>query len=325
MSCYSDIIKIRAVCGDTTDSHSGYYLEDLPGFDRQILDAILATDDISSTTLGERLIELSWRSVEQDTLTLLAPKLKVGSIIRSGVLGQYQETSSTFTPVAGREYGIVIELWRDADLALLLQNLKLLLAANLVTTLHVYDLLTGQLLTSIPASATANETLILDSFYTLESSSLRRAYFVSFEPTVNAYKVTIDEGGCCGSGLKAYPGYIDTASPKLYSNLKRTSYSPGLVIDYSVRCEYHSWLCRNAQSFALPAFYRLGVAIQDEILYNRINVSSITGLDRDKATEQKAQHFSDYSISLKGVSSGMVIPDTVCFNCNNRTHTRVSI
>jgi hypothetical protein len=323
VSCYSDIIKIRAVCGDTSDSHSGYYLEDLPGFDQSLLDAVLSTSDISSTLLGERLIELAWRAVEQDALTLLSPKLKVGSILRSGVIGQYEQ--KTLLPTAGRTYGIVVELWRDVDLALLIQNIKLLLYSNATPEVKVYDLTTGETLRTFSVTAVANQTLVTESFLSLEGSSQRKTYFIGFEPTVNSYWTPVNEGGCCGSGLKAYAAYIPTASAKLLDNVKRSASSPGISLDYSIRCEYHSFLCRNALSFAQAALYRVGVALMDEILYNRINVSHITGIDRDKATEQKAQHFADYSAIMKGVSQGMTVPDNQCFQCNQRSFTRVDL
>lgn len=320
MSCYTDIIRIRAICGEQTTPHSGWYLEDLPGFDQTLLDAVLTKHDQSTLTLGEEILERAWKITEHELLQLLAPNLKLTSILSSGTVGDYDHTNRTlFTPTSGREYGIVVEATYPEDLEIHLQQISLLLDTAQNTTVTIYDLLTGGTVTSFSLNGVADTESSEESFYTYSTQGRKRIYFVSYPATATSYSVRV-KSPCCGNGrgLRFYPGYIETANAKTYTNFVTEGYSAGMIIDYSLRCSYKEWMCRNAKIMALPVLYRAGLELLDELLFNRITVASPISIDRDKSKEQKEDYQKKYTEGLKSIQATMKYPCEVCFNCNQR-------
>jgi hypothetical protein len=328
VSCYTDIIRIRAICGEQTTPHSGWYLEDLPGFDQSLLDVVLTKHDHSALTLGEEILERAWKITEQELLVLMAPNLKLTSIMSSGTVGDYDvKNRTTFAPTAGREYGVVIEVTRNQDFDILLQEVSLLLDTAQNTTITVYDLLTGQTVTSFTINAQADVVTRANPYYTISTEGHKGMFFVAYPATATSYAVKVQDGcSSCKSGdLKFFPGYIATADAKTYANFNTESYSPGLVVDYSLKCSYTQWMCRNARIMALPVLYRAGMELLDEILYNRITVASAIGIDRDKSVTQKDDLKAKYTECLKGIEATMKYPCDVCFNCNQRHITRQDV
>src|SRR5687768_4492424 len=107
-NCFEDIIGIKGACGPLETPSSGLYIQDLPGVDLKLANAVLTDEDSAFQFLRDK-INYATSSVVAQLNSLLAPFYKTNSVLENNLIGAFTEYM-TALPAAAKYRGITIRL-----------------------------------------------------------------------------------------------------------------------------------------------------------------------------------------------------------------------
>lgn len=95
----------------------------------------------------------------------------------------------------------------------------------------------------------------------------------------------------------------------------RTTYRSGMngvLLDYSILCDYHTFICANKDLFQIAMDYKVAsILLTDGLFSGEINQRIMQDEDYK---ELKAEYETQYALELSSLS----IKDSGCFNCGSR-------
>ena len=99
----------------------------------------------------------------------------------------------------------------------------------------------------------------------------------------------------------------------------RTTYRSGMngiLLDYSILCDYHTFICANKDLFQIAMDYKVAsILLTDGLFSGEINQRI---MQDDDYKELKAEYETQYALELSSLS----IKESGCFNCGSRIQAR---
>lgn len=99
----------------------------------------------------------------------------------------------------------------------------------------------------------------------------------------------------------------------------RTNYRVGIngvLLDYSILCDYHSFICANKELFQIAMDYKVAsILLTDGLFSGEINQRIMQDQDYK---ELKAEYETQYSLELSSLS----LKDSGCFDCSSRIQAK---
>lgn len=326
-NCFEGIIGIKGACGPLETPSSGLYIQDLPGVDLKLANAVLTEEDSAFQFLRDK-INYATSSVVAQLNSLLAPFYKTSSVLENGLLGQFDEFM-TALPAAAKYRGITIRIDNYPYLQVNITKIALY-SSNFTgnTTIKVYDLITGAELDSFVIAVTAGEVSYVSVNKRYYTERQRMNIFIAYDATaVNAYQSNVFRGASCGSchsngyGTRyalINGGEIAVGDSKVLASVDFSGYTGGLSIQYTIGCSNDAWVCSMKDQLAFSVLHKTGVVIMDEVINGSRRVNSITTIDKDKAIALKADFDMIYQENIRQVVQNVRFPNDLCFKCTQR-------
>lgn len=330
MNCLDNIIGIRG-CG-LPEPTSGLYIQDLAGMRLSIANAAVDNETISGVELIREKIKYAQNEILNEARNILKDKIRVNSLIESDVVGYYKKDLKGVPVDAGKLTGIKVKIEQNQNLELFISNIYLKVNHTGDVPVYIYDLNSGQLIDTIDVSCTPGVTgfsLVNKSFKT---NRQRLSLFIGYDASIQGYESSVSKPSGCGPCENYYnnryvkfsSGKIDQASPKIDSNVKSGSGTAGLSFEYSVSCSLESFICSMAGLLAWPLLHKVGVEIMAEVI-NSKRLNSIVLLDKQQSKDLRSEYEEKYKSAMDGLFHNIKLPNDVCFSCNSRIKSVVSI
>lgn len=161
MDCFKDLVGVKGFCTDELSvSTSELWLNNLSGFPGlAIADASINEDTQTAFDLIKQCLESAKKEIAIHFRNHLESTYKLKSIIQNGTAGVYDERKKTINPISGSFKGIKLEIKNRPYFKFSLSGVSLNVDyAGLVNVL-VYDLITGNLLDTLPITAISGQTV----------------------------------------------------------------------------------------------------------------------------------------------------------------------
>lgn len=326
-NCFEEIIGIKGACGTVPVPSSGLYLQDLPGVDLKLADAVLQEENSSFEFLRNK-IRYATESVIAQINTMLAPFYKTNSILENNLLGQYDEFMQGL-PAAAVYRGITVRIDQYPYMQLNISKIALY-SSNFTgnTTIKVFDLVTGDEIDSFEIAVVAGQVNYIPVNKKYFTERQRMNIFIAYDATlINTYQSNMFRGRSCvtchfgGYGTRYAQlngGQIATGAAKVLANVSFFGYTSGLSIQYTIGCSNDAWVCSMKDQLAFSVLHKTGVVLMDEVINGTRRMNSITTVDKDKAIALKADFDMIYQENIRQVVQNVRFPNDLCFKCTQR-------
>jgi len=320
MSCFQNIIGIKRTC-DTTIPISNLYVNDLTGLTVKDADAAISVEYASGVRMIKDKIEFATSLLIQHVKNS-ATKFLSRSVIENVTIGIYKE-KNTIASEVGKLKGIQFKLKQYPYFSFNLTAISFFANETKIINIYIYDLVTGQLLDTIPVSATSGQVVnvIVNKVY--KSSSKILNLFIATDSTISHNQADLYKGHCGGctdtfNHNYSYLSYkeIGTGLEVIESNLTGGQSTGGISFNYSLECDIEPFICSIAPSLAMPILYKTGVLLMDEFVYTKRQNAAMT-VYKDNHAELKDMYEAEFQSSMNAILSNMIIPKDVCFTCNS--------
>jgi hypothetical protein len=331
MDCFDNIIGIHNLCTPVTPT-SGFYIQDLRGINLSVANAAIDNETMSGITLIEEKITFSQNAILAHLRTHLADKLKINSIIQNDTVGFFKDNMVSVPLEASKLKGIRLSLNQYPYLEFSPTKIWLKLSQAITTDIFIYDLMTGELLDTLPITTVANTptAIVINKSYFSQKQKLH--LFICIDSSVsNTFQTSVNKTSCSscnGSYSNRYisfsGGEIGSADQKIYSNITSSSGTNGLSLEYSLNCSLEPFLCNMGNQIAWPLLHKVGSEIMKELTASR-RLNSIINIDKGLNEILQKEYEEEYMASMSALLNNMKVPNDICFNCNSRVRKAVAI
>jgi hypothetical protein len=331
MNCFDNIIGIHNLCTPVTPT-SGFYIQDLRGINLSVANAAIDNETMSGVKLIQEKITFSQNAILAHLRTHLADKLKINSIIQNDTVGFYKDNLVSVASEASKLKGIRVCLNQYPYLEFSPVKIYLKLSQVVTTDVLIYDLMTGELLDTLPITTVANTptAIIINKSYFSQKQRLH--LFICIDSSVsNTYETSVNKTSCSscnGSYSNKYisfsGGEIGSADQKIFSNITSSSGTNGLSIEYSLNCSLEPFLCNMGNQIAWPLLHKVGSELMKELTASR-RLNSIINIDKGTNELLQKEYEDEYMASMSALLNNMKVPNDICFNCNSKVRKAVAI
>ncbi len=327
MGCFDGLLRLDNTC----DSSEGVLSLQTLGINETLLKDITGSEDSTTSLLAE---VQAWAEayISQDIKSRFSKQITPHTFVDRVLLGELEEADNV-TNASGTIGGIVLEV--NHPNSILVLNIYKTAYAGKTTgneVFTIYDLLTGQVVSTFTLSVTAGQFNPTTVKIALPSVLKCSKYFIS-HTALDTYRTEVGKGSCttCGDtayvfgGLKAYGARMSASLPKRVSNIQRVNHTSGLSVSVTLACDHAEWICSLGDDLALPYLYKVGQGIMDRALY-AVGRMNNTRLDPELLSARAKQYMDEYVSTMDGVMKGIMIPmDQTCFRCKRSSFTSVGI
>ena len=266
--CLSNKIGIRNIC---EPSDVDFYINDLEGVTLNFTESIndeaqngLPNGRGLARRAGKELLdrkkELAEKLVKNDVQNAFGDKVISKSLIESDIVGYYNQDLKTVSPVASKYGGILLECSDYTYKEIYISRVFVNLAVSTNIDVVIYDLMTGKAIKTVNVDTVANEPTPVDFDLTYYNNNQRIQLFFAWELTEDSIDGSVYQSGNCTScgHNRSYSNSYFTftggvaSSPFTKSSFQGTGSIYGISIEYSLSCSMESFICKNANSLALP-------------------------------------------------------------------------
>lgn len=338
MNCLDNIIGVAEKCTTGTAPVSGLFVNDLPHITISLADAGVNDETESGIKLIENKINFSQRTIAEEIRNFLLPKIKTNSIVENDNVGFYRDDLKAVASEAGQLKGIQLRIDEFPYLKLYVHSITLQLDAAVTTDIKVFDLITDTLLDTISITTVADvpTEVIVQKEYLANKQRLNLLFAIdagvagTFQTTTSP----VSNNDCFDCGRRHHTirnpfvftkgVKIDDSLQKIQRNLKGIAGTNGLSIHYGLSCHLEPFICNMANVLAWPLLHKVGAELMLELqLSNRLN--SIV-LIYDETNEFLQQYFDGkYRESMDSILDTIVLPQDMCFTCNQQISTAVHL
>jgi hypothetical protein len=325
MNCLDNVIGIDRKCTPVTPS-SGLYIQDLPGISLKIANAAIDEETVSGISLIEEKISFAQNAILAQLRNSLANKVRVKSIIENDTIGYYQNNLQPIPLEAGKYKGIKASINNYPHLDFFIGKIYLQLNAVVTTNILIIDLMTGEILDTLPITTTANipTAVIVNKSYSAKRQ--KQALLICIDSEVaGSYKTNVTASKCSSCSDSGYSNkyisfsgsQISKVSQKIESNLESNNGTNGLSIEYSLNCSLENFLCTMGNQLAWALLHKVGSELMRELKYSR-RLNSIVVLDREDNEKMLEDFEAEYMASMSAIINNIKVPNDICFECNSR-------
>lgn len=324
MECFVDFIGVKGFCNAPT---SGLFLNQ-EGVTSRFLNNIINEDYEDGEQLADEKVESAIGLVAQEVNNHFAGKINENSLVTSDRIGVNQKNKKLIPGAADTLKGIELEVCNEsAFLDLYISEINLFVDFTGSVDVEFWDVVQSKLLATKTIEAIAGEIVTIYTDLTLKSPKKRLHLAIVYNTTtVNSYETLTGTTGCrsCGAKRKRRNQFVDIAgasllstSPKLESNITRSSDTAGLSICYSVNCSKTDWLCAIRNLLAIPVLYKSAILIYEYALYDsRRGTTEVMINETDMQNKLKLLE-AKYNDWMSNQLGNINLPQGICFKCNN--------
>jgi hypothetical protein len=331
MECLTRLIGIWDQCGPKTTGVK--YINDLPGFNLSMADYLTSQEKQTGIEVIQGCINNAADEIETEIRSFLDPRMRLGSIIGSSIVGYFADNKNVKAADAGYLGGSQLELGNQNYLGAYIESVTIF-TPNTYTNenLYIYDLTQGALLDTIPFSSTGDQytEVSINKLYKSNGQFLN-LFFCRTAGT--SYQTDVIQNGCFTCGWKKYnvDGYLYARSAKILdsadkiqNNLEGSTHSYGISIKYQLVCDSSNFICSLSSRLKMAMFYKSGMAWCDEIIYGK-RLNSLTTVQKSDAEKLKKDYSDKYVESMNMVLQNIILPNDICFQCEAIINVKNSI
>ena len=332
MNCFDNIIGIKTGCS-IIEGSSALYIENL-GITCQEADSYINDDYENGQALIEDKIAFATTTVKKTITNNFSGAINTRQFLKSETLGHYQDNLQLQSLSAGNYGGINWSLNNTSSyLDGFFNSISLQVDHTGDIDVFVYNLITGKLIDTITIPCIAGEisTKIINKTYSSDRERLD-LIFVYDTSAIQSYKCTYDYAGCGSCSGFRYSNYYVSSTPilidqgvqKIRSNITSQSHTYGLSLNYTVQCNFESWLCNVSNLLAMPILYLAGEEIMNYAILSSNRNNSDSNIDYER-NEKRRDFFSQKHLENMGATmNNLVLPkNDTCFICNEPVRSRV--
>jgi len=336
MSCFDNFITIKNTCGSTA-SDSGFYIED-GGVTLKEASDYVTSDYVSAEAFINSKIAFAINLINQSVYQHFSSKIKTASVIENESIGFILPNKEIVAEQTNKYIGISLELTNNNSfLALHISSISLFVNYSGTVSVKIYDVYQNKLLDTITVTAIAGQVvqipLLKEYFTDRKNMQLAIVYdstgIPSYQTSVNPNYIV----GCsnCSKNNNSYsnrfvyakPIVVSTGSDIINANLESTSYTGGLSVNYSVNCNYKSWLCSIKNMLAIPILYKACEEIMNFAIEST-DRGNMKTFDVEKLKERRANYESKSNKDLDNILQNISLPnDKDCFSCNIKSKNAI--
>lgn len=331
MNCFDNIIGIHSSCPSEAPS-SGFYIQDLRGITLSVANAATDNETMSGVKLIQEKITFSQNAILAHLRTHLADKLQINSIVQNDTVGFYKDNLRVVSSEASKLKGIRVSLNQYPYLEFSPVKIYLKLSTVVTTDIFIYDLMTGELLDTLPITTVANTptAIVINKSYFSQKQKLH--LFICYNSSVsNTYETSVNKTSCSscnGSYSNRYisfsGGEIGVSDQKIFSNITSSTGTSGLSIEYSLNCSLEPFLCNMGNQIAWSLLHKVGSELMKELTASR-RLNSIINIDKGLNEVLQKEYEDEYMASMSALLNNMKVPNDICFNCNSKVRKAVAI
>lgn len=332
MDCFNTIIGLRGLLdGNTSVTH---YLDQC-SITKDLVTKANYTHDQVSDLLTDKINEAT-NVVAAQVKVVKAPYLKTLDSFATNAIGHPIRNMTSVSTKTGYDAGASLELTSDTDFIQVNIDTIGLFAANTGNvTVSIYSLTEGRLLDTVTVAATAGQisTVSVNKTYRARQNNLALAFL--YDSSFASYQCTAmpdqDCRSCAAKKLRqsrySYVAGVKFADgdAKNLTNAVYESDTAGIIVNYSLKCDYEQWICRNRALLTLACLYYTAYHIAEYCLISP-KFNSATLDQRNMVMQIRDFNLNRYNEEFNGVMAGMVLPDNSdCFLCRKQSTNVITL
>lgn len=318
MGYFDGLIGIRAllVTGST-----GVNIDDIPGLDVDSIDKS-NPDYADVTTLINTHITRGWELMAAEIISGLNYATCGHSILDSQTTDN-KDRDPILVSKGVENKGVLFHITNKSDFKLWIKSATIWSAETVNgVDIKVFDVRQGAALKTVTTNLTADTFNEVPIDHLVRNEGRDRRIIVFADSTkYNAYKVVINSN-CVRCGRKKYihPFISVEMAKKLSSQLdfEFITDTHGMLVDYSLSCDYEKWVRRNSEIFKFAAAYRGAIEIVKEAIYSKSRLNDVVTVFQNDNEDLITQLQKDYEKKLNEVLKYMKLPGKPCFTTNKR-------
>lgn len=320
MDCFKDLVGVKGFCTEELSvSTSNLWLNNLTGWPGlAILDASINEDTQTGFDLLKSCLETAQNEIVVHFRNHLESTYKLKSIVQNGTAGVYADRKKIMPPITGSFKGIKVEIKNRPYFKFSLSGISLNVEYSGSVNIVVYDLITGNLLDTLPITAASGQTVRIQPNKEYSNNGQPLMLFIGYENQVSSLKTAI-KSSCCG---QSQPGesFFSSASisitdQKIRENIKHAPDTGGLSLSYSIDCTIEPFICNSARKFDWALVHKWGANVMAEALKSR-RLHPLINLDKADNKALYDDYQSEYTRSMNALLTNLAVPDDWCFKCN---------
>jgi uncharacterized protein with PIN domain len=255
--------------------------------------------------------------------SVLADKIKAGTVLNNANVG-YVDTNNLVASEVGFLKGIRIETSDYSFFEMFIQSISMFATEDKSIDVFIYDLITGEILETIPVSALENQqvnVLVNKKYYTQRK---QLDLFICTSSEIGHFNARLNKSHCTSCTNNVSNGYQQISSvqvpvntPVLPSNLQACSSTGGLSVSFSLSCSLEPYLCNISSLLGLPLLYKAGAVIMSEGI-NSDRLNSIVLTNKEDYKVLKDEYEAQYLTLMQSLMANMKLPNDICFSCNSK-------
>lgn len=325
---------------------SGIYVNDLPGITLKIADAGVDEETKSGVQLIKNKIRLAENDILNEIRTHLLPLTRANNVVENDTVGFYKQDLDAVAAQGGKYKGIRVRIDEYPYLNFHVNSISLKLDAVVSTTIRVFDLLTGIEIDTISITTVVDTPtqVVVNRTYPTDKQRLH-LLFVIDAGVAGTYTTSTNSAPNTGSCFDCASGYsnryinfdgasIDIADQIIDNNVDDIAGTNGMSMNYSLSCDMEPFICNMSNVLAYPMWYKTGAELMLELqVSKRLNTIVTVHAKTVEFLQQYYEgKFNDLMHGVKnakkeedtrdhsGILRNIILPDDVCFNCEQVIH-----
>ena len=315
--CLLDYIGLRGCSSEVPES--GLYVDDLPGFSLDRINALAGSDNPTA--------EAAWAKIQAQAISLFnsdvqkwMPKdMKLSTIIVDQIAGNSELTEVVET--ATDEYkGYYIRASGSRHLQAVINRVQYYSAADTTVTFKVFDALDGlELYTQARAVVEGWNHVPLN--ISIPARGERLEIFVCYLSAVDSMETASWASDGCFCDVNqcslAKGGRIATSSDVIEGNITFDG-GHGMIVPYQIRCGIGGFVCEMRESLKVALQYKMGVQCLIEEMFNPSLFNVFTAMDNEQKKETITYFETIYAQEMESALSSIApVKDGLCFVCQS--------
>ncbi len=244
-------------------------------------------------------------------------------IIDSSIAGLYPD--QTLADSVSGIRGISLKLYGQSEYWKININAVTLYADSTGDVdISLYNLTTGEILTTKTISTVAGTIASVDFDYVFESNMSAVNLFIGYDTTgVSPYTASVFLNTCCGKKPVCTTSFAsvqgaELVSPFYYNSVTQKSTTAGLTVAYSIECNNTAYLCSIKSILGLAMLYRTAMCILDYSKDSSSQFSQQQTINADGNEDRWTRAEYLYNRELKKIMNQVTLPSNRCFYCSKR-------
>jgi hypothetical protein len=320
-NCLNTLVGIDGYCDE---SALAINLNDI-GIALSELESLISDDYANGLALFKAKQKIANAKIQSDIVQYLGSKYRASSVIESNYAGVYQQPIKFKAGLgAGNFKGIIIRLQENSSyLSYYFNQATINVAFTGMLDVLVYNVRTGQLLKTLQVATTANEPTNFTLDLKVDANRQQTDIAIVYE-SIYDYAVTSPTLNYCTGCKGDEPVWCDQYTYAIGvefdgNKFKSIGDTGGVSVQWSISCDFASWLCSIGHLVRIPLAYKIASEIM-EYAYNispfyRNNSHTVNQVE----TIQRRYDFysQQYQIEMEKLlknmnQNAMAAP---CFNC----------